>query len=262
MKAALSSSWSAKMTRNIKLLQLGVCPYGQALATQLALRAQLQRDPSLDPQQLGYLICLEHPTTITLGKRGKLEDLLGRELLQAQGIPVFKVDRGGQATCHEPGQLVIYPILRLDPLGMGVVDLIRGLATALAQTLEQWGLKADYDQQTPGLWTRQLPPEKVASVGMRVSGGVTTHGLAVNLVNDLRGFDLIIPCGMPEGRLTSLERQLHAQGVDTPALGPLTVERFMQTLLPKLEAFLDAALIPTDYPLPAPSIWEPPLTWS
>lgn len=249
------------MTRQIKLLQLGLCPYGQALAIQLALRAELQRDPTLNPQQLGYLICLEHPTTITLGKRGKLEDLLGRALIQAQGIPVFKVDRGGQATCHEPGQLVIYPILRLEPLGMGVVDLIRGLAAALADNLEQWGLEADYDQQTPGLWTRQSPPEKVASVGMRVSGGVTTHGLAVNLINELRGFDLIIPCGMPEGRLTSLARQLQAQGVDTPSCGPLTVERFTQTLLPKLEAFLDATLTPTDYTMPTTSDWEQPLNW-
>jgi lipoyl(octanoyl) transferase len=249
------------MTRQIKLLQLGCCPYGQALAIQLALRAELQGDPTLTPQQLGYLICLEHPTTITLGKRGKLDDLRWRARLKAQDVPVFKVDRGGQATCHEPGQLVIYPILRLEPLGMGVVDLIRGMAAALADNLALWGLEADYDQQTPGLWTRQQPPEKIASVGMRVSGGVTTHGLAINLVNELRGFDLIIPCGMPEGRLTSLARQLQAQGVDTPAPGPLSVERFTQTLLPKLEALLDATLTPTPYTLPAPSAWEQPLTW-
>lgn len=246
------------MTRHIKLLQLGQCPYGQALALQLELRASLQRDQTLDPEMLGYLICLEHPTTITLGKRGKLEDLLGLELIKAQGVPVFKVDRGGQATCHEPGQLVIYPILRLEPLGMGVVDLIRGMAHALADTLKIWGLEADYDQSVPGLWTRQDPPEKVASVGMRVSGGVTTHGLAVNLINDLSGFGMIIPCGMPEGRLTSLAQHL-AQHKPAKLAAELSVERFTQALTPKLEAFLNARLLPSPCSLPEQSAWEQPL---
>lgn len=240
-------------SRIVKLITPGSIPYGQALALQLKLRAQLQREAQT-PDELGYLICLEHPLTITLGKRGKLADLLGLSLIKARDVPVFKVDRGGQATCHEPGQLVIYPVLRLEPLGMGVVDLIRAMANALAETLALWGVTATYDQDSPGLWTEG--GAKIASVGMRVSGGVTTHGLSVNLNNTLEGFGLIVPCGMPDSPLMTLARALHDEDRAAP-----TREQFLSALLPKLAAIFNASLTPCSPALPEPEDWEPPLSW-
>ena len=245
------------MTRRVRLHDLGLVPYGQALQAQLELRAQLQAHAlSEASSELGSLLCLEHPTTLTLGRRGKVQDIIGRDLARARGVPVFQVDRGGEATCHEPGQLVLYPVLRLEPLGMGVVDLIRALAQALAQTLSDYGLEADYDPKTPGLWTRQTPPHKVASVGMRVSGGVTTHGLAVNVVNDLSGFGLIVPCGMPEAPMTTLARHLGPEAAQA-----LTVSAFKAALLPKLEQALRAELIPAPLTLPSPPRWIEPMAW-
>src|SRR5690554_782206 len=175
------------MSKRLEIIRLGVVPYGQALALQMKLRERLkaQRDEDL----VGYLIALEHPPTVTLGKRGSFEDLVNHAWLQANGVEVFKIDRGGEATFHEPGQLVVYPILRLSALEKGVVDVIRGMAACLGESVAEYGKVAAYDLEHPGLWTQdETPSRKLASVGMRVQSGVTTHGVAMNLVNQMIGF--------------------------------------------------------------------------
>lgn len=197
--------------RDISLIRLGVVPYGQALALQLQLRAQLQSYPEGEGP-LGYVLCLEHPSTITLGKRGKVEDVLGRGLMKSNGVPLFKIDRGGEATAHEPGQLVIYPILRLSEVGVGVVDLIRGMARCLSSALQRWEIEARYNADSPGLWTMQQGIDtKIASVGMRVSRGVSTHGAAINLTNTMASFTYIVACGMPDAPMKSARQLLSAQ---------------------------------------------------
>ena len=207
---------------------LGLTPYSDALERQLALRAELQA--SEDPGFAGHLLILEHPPVITLGKRGRESDLLvDRDWLAGRGIEVHSIDRGGEATAHEPGQLVVYPIVRLDVLGIGVVDLVRGLAATLAETIGTFGVDAEYDTDHPGLWTREETPRKIASVGMRVSGGVTTHGAALNVTNDLSTFRLIVPCGMPQTPLARVAEFTADVRVDT------VVERFV----PRFRAFLN-----------------------
>ncbi len=238
------------MGARVALVRPGLVPYGQALAMQLELRQRLLDAPA--HEWAGYLIALEHPTTITLGKRGKPQDILTPHLLEHLGVPAYQLDRGGELTCHEPGQLVLYPIVRLDALQLGVVDLIRDLAHALAQTLLSYGVSASYDPQTPGLWTPQQ--QKIASVGMRVHRGVTMHGAAINLTNDLSGFQLIVPCGMPDATLTTLAREAPQHSAT------LSVDSFLTRALPALSAAMRAELVPHEEPLiHDPSRWPAPM---
>lgn len=234
----------------MKLIRPGLVPYGQALSWQLELRQRLQEGRAHDPT--GYLLCLEHPPVVTLGKRGRAEDLFGLDQLRDRGTQFFKIDRGGEATYHGPGQLVIYPIVRLDELGIGVVDLIRGMAGCLSQALAEYDVGADYDADHPGLWTHTTPPRKIASVGMRVSGGVTTHGAAINLINDLIPFSLFVPCGMPNAPVTRLLDHL-----DAPE--HCTVDDFTDRFLTHFATFLDRAFDPLDLAPPPPEQGAPPM---
>ena len=225
------------------LARLGVVPYGQALALQLQLRERLQQGESTP----GWVLCLEHPSTVTLGKRGKDHDLVSPQFLQSKGVPVYRIDRGGEATYHGPGQLVIYPVLRLADLKLGVVDLIRGMAGCLSDALAEFGVGAAYDVEHPGVWTTQEPPQKIASVGMRVSGGVSIHGAAINVVNDMTPFQWIVPCGMPEAALVNLQ-----------TMSPeTTLEDFREAFLGRFGEFLGVEWVDADVELPASEAWVP-----
>jgi lipoyl(octanoyl) transferase len=237
----------------MKVVRPGLVPYGQALATQLALREGLQGEAG-SGREPGYILCLEHPPVITLGKRGKLTDLFAPQWLIDEGIEVYQIDRGGEATYHGPGQLVIYPIVRLDVLGLGVVDVIRTMAAALAAVLESYGVDATYDPDHPGLWTTDSEPRrKIASVGMRVSRGVSTHGAAINLVNDLRPFSMFVPCGMPNTPMTRLQDYVES---------PVAVEAFTNAFLDEFSRRLGHPFETVVLSLPPSDQWIPPLDLS
>lgn len=233
----------------MKLIRPGLVPYGQALAWQLALRERLQSGDADDP--VGYLLCLEHPPVVTLGKRGTIDAIFGLDELKQRDTQFFKIDRGGEATYHGPGQLVVYPIIKLDQTEFGVVDIIRGMARCLADTLDEYGVGAAYDADHPGLWTTdQEPKRKIASVGMRVSGGVTTHGAAINLVNDLTPFSMFVPCGMPNAPMTRL--------VDWTD-HDVDVDDFTDRFLEHFSAFLGESFDPADPDLPPRDQWVSPM---
>lgn len=241
------------MSKRLEIIRLGVVPYGQALALQLKLRERLkaQRDEDL----VGYLIALEHPPTVTLGKRGSFEDLVNHAWLKEQGVEVFKIDRGGEATFHEPGQLVVYPILRLKTLGRGVVDVIRGMAVCLSATVAAHGKLAAYDVERPGLWTQdEAPSRKLASVGMRVRSGITTHGVAMNLVNQMIGFSMIVVCGMLNTPMARLCDYMEEE---------LDFDAFRDDFLGRLTAFLGVPGVDGLLELPPPEEWvRPDQNWS
>lgn len=237
-------------TPHIGLLEFGRVPYGQALALQFELRRRLLEGDAPE-DRAGYVICLEHPPVVTIGKRGGRADLLARERLIELGAEVFAIDRGGEATLHNPGQLVVYPVVELEALGLGVVDLVRGVAGAIADAAADFDVSADYDTDHPGVWTDETPPRKLASVGMRVRRGVSTHGAALNLVNDLRPFSMIVPCGMPDAPMARL-----ADYVDDEA--PLEPAAFRSRLYDDLESLTGASLRPLDVELPEPSEWVEP----
>lgn len=235
----------------IRLLDLDVVPYGQALALQYELRDRLIAG-DVPERTAGYLIFLEHEPVVTLGKRGVPDHLVQRERLHSDGVEIFEIDRGGEATFHGPGQLVVYPIVELERLAMGVVDVVRGLAATIADAFAEFGVEADYDTDHPGVWTTdEQPHRKLASVGMRVKRGVSTHGAAINLVNDMRPFSLIVPCGMPDAPMARLADYTD----DTEAITPTA---FRRRLAPGIEALTGAELTEADVPLPERSDWITP----
>jgi lipoate-protein ligase B len=152
------------------------------------------------------LLLLEHPPTYTLGVRGRDEHLLlATDALQKLGASVHRVDRGGDITFHGPGQLVGYPILDLRHWGEGPRWYVRALEETLIEALAAFGIQAGRREGAIGVWAGDA---KIASIGVRVSRGITSHGFALNVDPDLRYFDHIVPCGLPGVRMTSMARLL------------------------------------------------------
>jgi lipoate-protein ligase B len=177
--------------------QLGKIPYAEGVELQERLRARRQAGELPD-----LLLVLEHPPVYTTGKRTEPGDLpMGEDWYLAQGIDVCDTDRGGRVTYHGPGQLVGYPIMAVER----VADFVHTMERAIVAALADEGVEAEA-RATPftGVW---VGDSKIASIGVRVSGGVTTHGLAVNVDNDLQPFEWIVPCGIDHVRVTSLSRE-------------------------------------------------------
>ena len=154
------------------------------------------------------LLLLEHPHIYTLGRRGKLSDILVSEnTLTELGITVYHTDRGGEVTYHGPGQLVGYPIINLKSSKpeLGPLKYVKALETTLIVTLEEFGLSGENFRRPTGVWVEN---NKIAAIGVKVSKGTTLHGFALNVSPDLSYFDHIVPCGMPDGRITSISNSL------------------------------------------------------
>lgn len=179
------------------ILQAGIVPYADAWHLQVELRkarkAGLIRDT---------LLLLQHPPTITLGRRGTRNNLLvSDDVLHRQGIDMYVTDRGGDITYHGPGQIIGYPILDLHGRRLSVARYLSQLEDVLLRTLADLGIEGSRRPGLIGIWIGSL---KAASLGIRVSGGITSHGFGLNVSTDLQPFQYINPCGMPETRMTSI----------------------------------------------------------
>jgi lipoyl(octanoyl) transferase len=173
------------------VVTLGTTEYREAYALQEQVRAARQEDRIPDT-----LLLLEHPPVYTRGRRTG-----PGELPVDRGIEVVDVDRGGKVTYHGPGQLVGYPIMRTDDVIAFVRTMERAIVTALAAAGVAARTRTADGPDYTGVW---VGDEKIASIGVHVSRGVTTHGFAVNVDNDLEPFDWIVPCGLPGVRMTTL----------------------------------------------------------
>jgi lipoyl(octanoyl) transferase len=152
---------------------------------------EMQRFTSVrTPETADELWLLQHPSIYTLGVAGRVEHLPKRDT----GIPVIKVDRGGQITYHGPGQLVVYAMLDLRRIGIGIRELVRRLEASVADLLADFGVDAAGSESAPGVYVGE---SKVAALGLRVRNGCCYHGLALNIDMDLRPFLEIDPCGYP-----------------------------------------------------------------
>jgi lipoyl(octanoyl) transferase len=177
--------------------QLGVVPYREALDLQEELRDARQADAIPD-----VLLVLEHPPVYTLGRRASLDDLgRGEAWYREQGIEIERVDRGGFVTYHGPGQLVAYPIVRTESAREHVATMERAMVSALADEGVEARTRDDDGAQYLGVWAGD---GKIGSVGVRVRHGVTTHGLALNVTNDLAPFGWVVACGLPDVRMVSV----------------------------------------------------------
>jgi len=168
---------------------LGRLEYGQAFELQRSLVEKRQR--GLIPDQL---LIVEHPHVITLGRSGRLENLLAsQDDLRRAGIAFHHTDRGGDITYHGPGQVVGYPILDLREWKRDVTAYVRALEQVLIDTLAEFAISAGRIPGWTGVWVEQ---KKVAAIGVHISRWVTSHGFALNLTTDLSCFEYIVPCGL------------------------------------------------------------------
>ena len=157
------------------------------------------------------LLLLEHDAVLTLGRHADPSHVLAPSaLLEARGIAVLHVERGGEVTYHGPGQLVAYPIVRLADAGLLLRPFVRALEGAMADVAATYGVAADRRDGYPGCWTAlDTPfPRKLGALGLRVEKGITYHGIALNITTDLADFGLIDPCGMTGLSVTSIAREL------------------------------------------------------
>ena len=183
------------------VVALGVMQYQSALDLQRRLHALVVTNELPD-----LLLLLEHPHVYTLGRRGQQSDILvPGDTLERLGVGTYASDRGGETTYHGPGQLVGYPIVNLRRLGIGVRKYVETLEYTLIRALSGCGIAANSDGKPTGVWVED---RKIAAIGVRVSRSVTMHGFALNVCPDLSFFENIIPCGMPDVRVTSIACEL------------------------------------------------------
>lgn len=199
------------------LLSLGRVPYDEALAIQQRVIAARKAGRIGDT-----LLLLEHPPVLTLGRNAHRSNILASdELLAQKGVTIHEINRGGDVTYHGPGQLIGYPIvdLRGDLPGkrgphLGPVDFVRLLEEALIRTCGEFGVMTQRICKLTGVWTiagGSIREKKVAALGVHVSQGVTSHGFALNVTTDLRDFEWIVPCGITDRSVTSLEIESNAE---------------------------------------------------
>ena len=189
--------------RTIEIRRLGVLPYGEALALQRALVEERRANRVSD-----LLLLVEHPHVLTLGVRGdggRSHILATDAALASRGIDVFETGRGGDITYHGPGQLVGYPIVDLKPDRQDVHRYVRDLEEVLIRSAADYGVEAGRVPGLTGVWVGR---EKLAAIGVRIARWVTSHGFALNVSTDLEHFNLIVPCGIADRGVTSLERLL------------------------------------------------------
>ena len=210
---------SGDAVRFCQAFRLGVIEYEDGLRLQKHL-AEARGAGKVEDT----LLLLQHPPVITMGRSGKIQNLLASEKsLQEKGIGVFNTDRGGDFTYHGPGQLVIYPILDLRPLGLSVPGYVWNLEEVVIRVLAGFGISAGRVEKLRGVWAGG---EKIASLGVHLSRWISTHGVALNVNTDLTPFGMINPCGMTDCQITSmtkiLGRHLPMEEVESSALAAFT----------------------------------------
>jgi lipoyl(octanoyl) transferase len=190
-----------RVSESLLIARLGTIDYREAWELQRRLAGARFRDNVPDT-----LLLLEHPHTYTLGRRSKPEHvLLTLEELTRRGIPLHDVDRGGDVTYHGPGQLVGYPILKRSRARVDFVSYIRDLESALVASVRRLGVPGERRDGFSGVWVGH---EKLCAIGVKIDAqGITSHGFALNVNTDLSFFDHIVPCGISDGGVTSLQRE-------------------------------------------------------
>jgi lipoyl(octanoyl) transferase len=201
---------------------LGILPYRDGLALQERIRARRQAEELPDT-----LLLLEHPPVYTRGRRSAEDELaVGENFYRAQGIDLVDTDRGGRVTYHGPGQLVGYPIMHIADIGSHLRTMEAAVIAALAEEDIAARSRCEEGPDYTGVWVED---RKIASIGVHVSRGVTTHGFAVNVTNDLDPFSWIVACGLPGVTMTSIAHELpRAQDADLDRFRTHMAQHFCQ----------------------------------
>ncbi|MFO7697954.1 MAG: lipoyl(octanoyl) transferase LipB [Anaerolineae bacterium] len=230
----------ARTQKTVSVLDLGRSAYGHVHAL------QVQAVECVRESQTGEVIILvEHSPTITLGRRGDAANILADpEKLADLGIEVHRIERGGDVTYHGPGQLVVYPILRLHEYVAGASDYMHRLEEVVIRTLSDFGIQAGRRPGLIGVWVGH---DKVCALGVRIRAGVTMHGLALNVDPNMGHWETIVPCGIHDGGVTSMRALLGA----APGMGAVKecmLARFAEAFGVQLAPVDDASCWALDGP--------------
>ncbi|MEN2992181.1 MAG: lipoyl(octanoyl) transferase LipB [Bacteroidia bacterium] len=210
------------MAKTIWIEDWGFIPYELAWRRQRTYMEQARANPTAWRDRL--ILC-EHPPVITLGRNARSEHVLfSTDYLAARGIEVYAIERGGDVTYHGPGQIIGYPILWLERYKADVSWYMRALEEVIIRTLKLWGLQAERLEGLTGVWLLE-PPRKIAALGVKLSRWVSMHGFALNVNTDLSGFQWIIPCGLRDKAVTSMQKEL-GYAVPLEAVKAELVRRF------------------------------------
>jgi lipoic acid synthetase len=186
-------------SQNLEVQDWGLVEYGEAFLRQKTLVEECITGVSPD-----HLVLVEHPPVVTIGRSGDLEDLqISKQALHQKGVALHPVDRGGMTTFHGPGQLVAYPIVKLNPKDLHFY--FRRLQDVIAAVIRAYGLNPEFKNDRPGVWVGSA---KVASLGIAVRKWVTYHGVALNVNPDSKFFNWIVPCGHRNEKITSMQQEL------------------------------------------------------
>lgn len=209
----------------MKIIKLGKVDYIKALRMQERLHQECLQENST-----GSILVLEHPRVVTYGKN-TLNDGLRLSLgdYERRGIPLVQTDRGGDLTAHMPGQLVFYPIINLVERNIGVRDYIFALEDAVIKALSHYGIQARRDSSYPGVWVDKA---KICALGVRVKRRVTMHGFALNVNNDLDLFSTIVPCGIRNRGVCSMQ-DLLALSIDLDEVADVLLKELLSALAVK-----------------------------
>tara|TARA_B100001059_G_C17824939_1_gene580763 strand:+ start:2498 stop:3196 length:699 start_codon:yes stop_codon:yes gene_type:complete len=201
------------MNKSVKIHDIGLVDYEEALNFQLKLFNEIidtkisNRKNRTNTKTKNHLVFVEHNSVYTLGKSGKISNLLLNENdLKKNDIKFYNTNRGGDITYHGPGQIVCYPILDLDNFFTDVHKYLRFLEETIILTLRDYGIKGERSENETGVWldVNTSNPRKICALGVKASRWVTMHGLALNVNNDLSYFNDIVPCGIKDKSVTSI----------------------------------------------------------
>ncbi len=235
------------MNKKVQLQDLGFKDYKETWDYQESLFKEIvdlkikNRRQNAQLPTPNHFLFVEHPHVYTLGKSGDMANLLvDEQVLQEKGATFYKINRGGDITYHGPGQVVGYPILDLDNFFTDIHKYLRFLEEMVILTLAEYGLKAERSDGETGVWLDVGTPfaRKICAMGVRASRWVTMHGFALNVNSDLGYFDLMIPCGIKDKAVTSLNVELGKKEVDMDEVKQKLIHHFKslfeaEVILPK-----------------------------
>lgn len=195
----------------MRVEDMGRMAYAPAFELQRSALEEILAARAAGSPQAGVVLLVEHdPPVITLTRRAAPNLVATAEQLARAGVEIAETDRGGDITYHGPGQLVVYPIFDLQRLGWNLHRHMRELEQVVIDACAEWGVEGRRDPGATGVWVGE-PAAKVCAMGVRIRRWITMHGLALNVTTQLAHFDLIVPCGLPDRPVTSLQRLLGAQ---------------------------------------------------
>lgn len=218
------------MTRDAWLIDLGRRDYAEVWKLQKQLVGERIRDQVPDA-----LVLVEHPPVVTLGRHRQPDAFTS--LSSERDVPLYEIERGGQATYHGPGQLVGYPILKLDAERRDLHRYLRDLEAVLMQALDDFGIPTQRSEGATGVWTSDRPSRKLASIGIAVRRWVTYHGFALNVSTDLRDFQIISPCGFNPEVMSSMTQELGRK---------MTLDEVKPSIRAHFQSRFDVHLCPRD----------------